>query len=265
MIDQTFMIKKLKSLKEILVIFSQPTHMPFVECDPETFDDQVHVFADETEMQTFAKSYTEKKILLTAMKVPKEQTPGVYKSFYALGANAVIFHENGATARIMLEELEPAPDFEKLFKEKLPVINPTLQLSALYFLQEMYRPIEHDRKQAVDLEQEMIANLLRAKFILPLENKEDGKPFDPKTAKESSRIPYVKDKEGNLLLAVYSDFTEFKKFYREHTEQMGMAVLGFRDLPGHLVENAKGIVLNPGGFHLQMGREQLDLVLKKHQ
>ena len=33
MIDHTFAVKKLKSLENLIVIFSQTTRMPFVECD----------------------------------------------------------------------------------------------------------------------------------------------------------------------------------------------------------------------------------------
>ena len=59
MIDHTFAVKKLKSLENIIVIFSQMTRMPFVECDAETYDDQVHIFAVETGVEEFAKEYAE--------------------------------------------------------------------------------------------------------------------------------------------------------------------------------------------------------------
>lgn len=265
MIDHTFAIKKLQNLEETIVIFSQPTRMPFVECDEETFDDQVHLFAAESEVQDFAKAYAaEKKILLIGMKVPKDKMKGMYASFYAIGVNAVAFHENGNMYRIQLEDIVEKPDLSKLMKEKLPVVNPTLQLSTLYFLQEMYRPVKHDMQHAKELEEEMLINLMRSRFILPLENSDPEQPLNPKDPNQKKRVPYVKDKEGNLLLPVFSDFSEFQKFYREKAAKMGMAVQNFSELPKHLLPEAKGLVLNPGGFHLHISKEQLDKLLPEN-
>lgn len=261
MVDQTFIIKKLQSKEEVFVIFSHPTNMPFVECDPETFDDQVYILTDEKSVQEFAKEYTDKKILLKAVKITQSQLAGMYNSFYAIGANAIVFHDGSSVSRIQLESISKKPDINKAMQEKMPIVNPTLQLSTLYFLEELYRPIDHDKVHLKELEEEMIANLYRSRFILPLENAEEGKAWKPDDPNQKTRIPFVKDKQGNLLLAVFSDFAEFRKFYKQNTERMGMAVLTFEDLPKHLVKDAFGVVVNPGGFHLQMTREQLHRIL----
>ena len=46
-IDYTLTVKKIHSLEKIYVLFSASTRMPFVECDPEEFDDQIYIFANE--------------------------------------------------------------------------------------------------------------------------------------------------------------------------------------------------------------------------
>ncbi|MCI5700813.1 MAG: SseB family protein [Lachnospiraceae bacterium] len=262
MIDHTFAVKKIQNLEEAIVIFSQQTRMPFVECDEETYDDQVHMFANESEVQEFAKMYTEKKILLMAVKVLKAQMRSMYNTFYSIGANAVVFHENGNVYRLQLKDIEKMPDLSKLMKEKLPVVNPTLQLSTLYFLQEMYRPVKHDMQHAKELEEEMLINLMRSRYILPLENVNPNEPVNPKDPKQKKKIPYVKDKDGNMLMPIFSDFTEFQKFYRDKATKMGMGVQGFTDLPNYLAAEAKGLVLNPGGFHLHITKEQLDKLVQ---
>ena len=43
-IDYTLTVKKIHSLEKIYVLFSASTRMPFVECDPEEFDDQIYIF-----------------------------------------------------------------------------------------------------------------------------------------------------------------------------------------------------------------------------
>ena len=46
-IDNGLIIKKLQKLDVFFAAFSQFTKMPYAECDPETFDDQVYLFAEE--------------------------------------------------------------------------------------------------------------------------------------------------------------------------------------------------------------------------
>ena len=36
MVDHRFALKKIQSLKEVIVLCFQPTKMPYIECDPET-------------------------------------------------------------------------------------------------------------------------------------------------------------------------------------------------------------------------------------
>ena len=64
-VDNRFMIKRLQGLEEMFVSFAQTTRMPFVECDEETFDDQVYLFADEDDAKNWAREYGEKNIPLT--------------------------------------------------------------------------------------------------------------------------------------------------------------------------------------------------------
>lgn len=45
-IDNSFIIKKLQGLPEMFVIFSQSTKHPYVTCNEESFDDQIHIFSD---------------------------------------------------------------------------------------------------------------------------------------------------------------------------------------------------------------------------
>ena len=75
-VDNSFLIKKFQKFENIFVLFSQTTKLPFVECDEETFDDQVYVFTDETRVQDFARKYTNEKLLLAAAKIPNAQFKG---------------------------------------------------------------------------------------------------------------------------------------------------------------------------------------------
>ena len=259
-VDNTFMIKKLQRLEEMLVAFSQFTRMPFVECDEETFDDQIHVFADATKIQEFAKSFLEDKILLAGVKVPVEQKKSFLNSLYSIGVNAVMFHDGDSITRIQLQDLIRQPDFENLLKEKIPVMNPSLQLSALYFIQELRRPVQHDQVQLHDMEEEMIRDIAKSRFIMGLEvEKKEG------DSKEKIRIPFVKDKDENILQPIFSDFAEFQKHYKQKALKMKLAPLTLAQLSSYLIEDSKGFVLNPSGFNLPLSKDQINMITDNFQ
>jgi len=262
MIDNTLMIKQLKRKAELFVMFSRVTNMPYVECDPETFDDMIHIVSTEAEVQEFAKRYTEQKIALVAKKVPKAQVMGTLFSMYTLGVNAVVFHNNGTSAIIPLEELAKKPDMEKIKASPTPIMNPTLTLSTLFFLQEASRPVEHDRKKLIQLEEEMVANLVRSKFILGIAAADPKVKFDPKNPNQPKNVCYVKDNEGNSLLPIFSDMGEFQRFFGAKASTMGMAVVTFDKLEKSLTKESKGIVVNPAGYRLRIERKQLQRITK---
>lgn len=263
MIDNTLMIKQMKKQADLYFMFSRVTNMPYVECEPETFDDMIHVFSTESEVQEFAKNYSERKIALLAKKVPKAQVMSTIYSLYTIGINAIVFHNNGTSAKIPLEELAKKPDLEKIQASPTPIMNPTLTLSTLYFLQEAVRPVEHDRKQLVELEEEMVVNLVRSKFILGISAANPKEKFDPKNPNQVKNVCYVKDNEGNSLLPAFSDIGEFQRFFGAKAPTMGMAVITFDKLSKSLTKEAKGVVVNPLGYRLRIERENLQKITQK--
>ena len=108
-VDNSFTMKKFQSMEIIYVTFSQITKLPYVECDPETFDDQVYMFTEEEAAKEFAKSYVEKNTPLLTVKVLRKQMPNFYMGLYAEGVNMVIFHEGDQTRRIELETASSSP------------------------------------------------------------------------------------------------------------------------------------------------------------
>ncbi|MDD3278554.1 MAG: SseB family protein [Lachnospiraceae bacterium] len=261
-IDNTFMKKKLEKMEEVVTLFSQATRLPYVECDAETFDDQVYVFSDQEKMNAFAKNLTDQKIGLTGVKIPKERFLSFYNTLFAIGVNALMFQEGDAVTRIQLEELAQKPDMEKMEQEKVPVLNPTLQLSTIYFLQELRRPVEHDMQHLREMEEEMIVNFVKSKFILGLDVSEVSGEWDPKDPNQPVKIPYLKDKDGNMFQPVFSDFTEFQKFHKEKAAKMRMASMSLGQLQKYLVKDSKGFLINPSSIHLELSREQLERIVK---
>lgn len=78
-------------------------------------------------------------------------------------------------------------DMSKIEPSKRPLLNPSLELSGIYFMQELRRPVkQEEHKNIRELEEELIANLRKAEFLIAInaEQEEDGK----------LHIPYLKIK-----------------------------------------------------------------------
>ena len=140
-------------------------------------------------------------------------------------------------------------------------MNPQLQLTALYFLQELRRPIERDleaKKRLRSLEEEMAANLMRSRFIVTMDLTENGGDLKPGAKNQKVKIPYVKNKNGDIYQPCYTDFGEFQKFNAKNKDaKMRLSAVSYDDLPKYLVGQAKGFVFNPAGFNLILTKEQM--------
>ena len=63
-IDNHFLQKKVLQKDRLIAAFCAGTNMPFVYCDPVSFEDQVWIFSDEEGFKEFAQRFAGKKIEL---------------------------------------------------------------------------------------------------------------------------------------------------------------------------------------------------------
>ena len=185
---------------------------------------------------------------------------------YAEGVNMVIFHEGDQTRRIELEQIFPKPDMEKMNKQHLPVLNPGVQLTVVYFLQELRKPNQRrddaERMQHLrELEEEMLVNLMRSKFILAIDISQVQGEFDPANPGPDVRIPYIKNQNEDIFQPLFSDIGEFQKFRPDPKAKLRLAAIPFQHLLPYLMKQAKGFVINPSGFNLLLTREQLQRIM----
>lgn len=245
-------VKELQTREKFFVAYSQVTNLPYVTCDEESFNDQVWVFATEEEIKEFGKKKLEDKILLAGMRYEKKDFPRFYGTLYAIGVNSVIWNDGAEKVEVELEKIAKQADMSKVEPAKRPLFNPSLQLSAIYFMQELRRPVEMSQRQNMqELEEEVLANLCKSEFLLAM----DVDPKDPKKI----NIPFVKDKKGNILQPIFTDVMEFEKFVRG--KKLRMAKVPFEKLPGILAQQAKAIVVNPLGFNLVLNKEQIEKII----
>lgn len=257
-IDHHFILKQLQTLPQIFAAFSPVTKMPFVICDPESFNDQIHIFTDESLIQEFSKPYIEQKNHFTALKVLKEQFLHFYGSLYNIGVTHVVLHDIHAVTELALEEIvRKRQDVENLPPEKQPLTNPALTLTALYFMQEMRRQVPIEQKpELAALDEELVANLVRGRFLSAIERDADAKEDD-----NNFRIPFIKNSNGDAYQVIFTDGTELRKF--DPQQKLRPVVISFDDLTKFLLKDAKGYILNPQSFALPLMREQLPAFKKR--
>ena len=247
-------VKQLQNRDVVFVAYSQATKLPYVTCDEESFNDQAWVFSTEEGIKEFGKKKLEDKILLMGMKYEKKDFPRFYGTLYAIGVNTVIWADGEDRTEVDLTDIAKQADLSKLEPAKRPLFNSTLQLSGIYFMQELRRPVKkEERKNMRELEEELIANLLKSDFLIAM----DKDPEDP----HKVNIPVLKNKEGDVLQPAFSDIMEFEKFAKG--KKLRAARVPFAKLPDVLIPQAKAMVVNPMGINLILDKEQLNKILKR--
>ena len=247
-------VKELQNRDVVFVAYSQATKLPYVTCDEESFNDQAWVFSTEEGIKEFGKKKLEDKILLMGMKYEKKDFPKFYGTLYAIGVNTVIWADGEDRTEVDLTDIAKQADLSKLEPVKRPLFNSTLQLSGIYFMQELRRPVKkEERKNMRELEEELIANLLKSDFLIAM----DKDPEDP----HKVNIPFLKNKEGDVLQPAFSDIMEFEKFAKG--KKLRAARVPFAKLPDVLIPQAKAMVVNPMGINLILDKEQLNKILKR--
>jgi len=256
-IDNSFLIKKIKDKRELVVAFSAFTSMPYVACDDETGNDRVWIFESEELLQEFAKPYLEQKRILRGVKFKNKNFLGFFASLYLMGVNEIVFvTENGEIAT-ELEAVVRRPDYSKMKPESRPIENPNLQLTGMYFMQEASRPVPTEEKEGLsDLEEEFAVNLTKAKYLMALELIEGPGTLQEKLKNNQFRIPIIKDQQGHAYQPLFTDPMEFQKFSKNRK----LAAIGvpFSKLQPFLTKDVEGYMLNPGGFHIHISRALLD-------
>lgn len=259
--DNEFLIqvKKMEKLDTTYAVFGQGTRMPFITCDEDTFNDQIWVFTDEESAQRFAVARREgNQDFLMIVKLENQQLLGFYSSLYLLGVNEVVFAETEQISKIPLERLVLRPDFAGTPEVHKPLTNEQLQLTGLYFMQEVHRGIPtQDKERLMELEEEMAVNLVRSRVLTAV----DIQGERPLSDGSNIQFPCLKNQEGKVFHPVFTDINELAKFNTEgkfHTE-----MIEFANIENILADNLEGVVINPQGMNLIILKSEIKALLER--
>lgn len=244
--------------REIYVIYSSLTKLPYVVCDPETFDDQIYVYNTEKAAETAKLKLVEMGEPVYVECLRNRRFYQCFFHLYLMGVNAVCSEKDGT---IQLTKLIPKPDASRLPEEQRPILNPELTLTAVYMCQEERKP-EADRKEE-DLSlmrEELMTHLRESTLAVPALPLQEGD--DPKKV----QFPVLTLTTGEKYCPVFTDLwtakeyenSRMKKASEEGTETTTLSYrylkLGFDRVMQLLPQEIKGVIMNPSTIQLVLKR-----------
>ena len=171
--DKQQVLNQLRNAKEIYVIMSLCTKMPYVVCDKETFDDEVLLYFKEEDIRREGKRLIEEKIPVQIAKVDANQMLHFYGNLYTMGVNCLMVDQYMESA--------------------------SLHLTALYFMQELRRQkFEKMPDELKEMQEEILADFTRGTYITAFQ--------------EGAGVPLLKQKNGDAYQPIFTDIIEFGKF-----------------------------------------------------
>lgn len=231
----------LRSAAEIFVPMSDCTRMPFVMCDPETYDDEVLVFLNHEDAKRECKKIAEQKNPIRIFRVEQRHLLFFYSSLMPMGVNAIAVDKG--------TENETIVQLSSLIKRKngdvddqgRPIVeNPELQLTALYFMQKTRAVKDAQMTEEIkELQEEMLAHYAEGRYIVPFQ--------------ENVGVAILKQKDGRVLQPLFTDIQEYLKFQNMQKDQnFKTAVVEAKKVIDVLAKESEGIVINPYSINLQL-------------
>ena len=161
-------IRNIQRAPEVYTIASACTRMPYVICDPDTFDDEVLVYMKLEDAQNAAKALAAKKEPVSLVKVENKQLLRFFSNLYAMGVNCVVIGQGlESEISLQLSEIVHRADTEELPEGKIRVENPELVLTALYLMQKTQRLHQGEGESEVkQLQEEVMAHFSRGRYIV---------------------------------------------------------------------------------------------------
>lgn len=260
-IDNSFLIQQIQGKEAVYAAFCVNTKMPFVICDPETYNDEVWIFDSEEALKPFVEKYAEQKYIIRGAKLEQKQLLPFLGSLYALDVNEVVFVEGESVNRLPLDSLAKRRDLSSVPLHRQPVENPSLQLSGLYFMQEFTRQVPKEEKSGLSaLDEEFSVNIARACYLIAVLPLDGPEPLGEKIKSKKYALPLLTLKNESKYIPIFSDQLEYEKFRRG--QKFVELTVPFAGLPQYLSKEANGFMLNPMGFSMLITKQLLDAVGK---
>ena len=231
-------LQSLRTPGELYVIMSGATKLPFVVCNPETFDDEILLYHREEDAKNKAKELTEAHYLAGVSKLVDDQLLAFYTSLYLMGVNGLSVNVGtDQEKRVQLKDLVVRQNMKEAGEGKMIVENPEMHLTAIYLMQELrHQTGGQETDQITELQEELLAHYQKGTFLISVQ--EDG------------QIPVLKQKDGSMYQPIFTDILEFRRFAGD--KKLKMLAIPSAKIPEALIPDARGVVINPLGVNVQL-------------
>ena len=250
--QKTEFLKSLPTLEEAYILFSHLTHVPYTVYNEQSGEDEAFLFTNLETAKAKAIELAEAHIQPTlAIKMSQKEMIMIVSSFFVYGITAMHWTTDEGEAVYKVREVIKRPDFSNLPEQQRPLENPSLQISMIYYMQELRRKDpQTDLKHLQELDEEMSANIKRAKYLLPIVDKSEG---------DNRNIQQVlfRMNETTSMVPLFSDGMEYQRF-KAGKEEVKAIVVTFEQLATMDVpKGTNGYIVNPGGVGVTLTKEYI--------
>lgn len=245
-------IKNFPQMEAFYVIYSKLTRLPYIVCNPETYDDEATLYSDQVMAEEAARSLEVQERPTYVVKVENKDFLRAFSEFYSYGINVLQFFTEEDQYTLQINEVVKQKTYEDMPEEKRPLNNASLQISMIYYMQELRREKgKPDPEKYRDMEEEMVHNLINAKFYLPYRDVE----VDGQTRQQLS---FLKMKTGGTMVPIFTDPIEFTKFLNAApnlfpNKEAKASILTYEKLLTiPTPEGTMGYMINPSGISLPL-------------
>lgn len=243
-------LKMIPNLKEVYIINSDYTKSPYVFLDEADLDDTALFYLSEESAKQRIYELGEKKEKVSSLKIEQHNLPNALASLILFGINAVKFHTSDGDFLYQISEIISIPARND---EKNPIFeNPSLSLTMLYFMQELRKKEENpDSVKLKELEEEMLVNVMRSKFILPVAKQEDGE--------NKSSFMLLKTNDGKSMVPIFTDYMEYGRFNKNF--DVDLKIINFDNMLNlKTPQDTIAYVINPAGVAVMVTKDWLSRV-----
>lgn len=236
--SQNSILTMLRESGAIYVLISQYTNIPYVQCDPETYDDEIVLFFAEEDAKREMMRLWEGKTPVKVAKIEHKVFLGFYTSLYSMGVNCIRINQGmPQQSAVQLQDLVRRTNVERRLDGQGSIENPQLHLTAIYFVQEFRKKQTSEMTEELkELNEEMMAHFQRGRYIV--------------AAQENQGLAVLKEKNGQVYQPIFTDIYEFQKFNRE--KKFKPMVIEAGKLIELVPKGSAGIMVNPFGVNVRL-------------
>ena len=239
--DKKTTFEQLKNAREIYVLMSDCTKMPFVLCDSDTYDDEVLLFYTEEDAKNEGKKLVDANHSVRILKIANPYFLSFFNSLFPMGVNCLLIGKGTKNEkRMQLNELIRRPESSGKNPNEKMIENPEFLLTAIYLMQNLRgKKKDVPVQELKELEEEMMAHYGKGKYLIALS--------------PDKQIPILKKDDGQVFQPLFTDVQEFLKFQNMNKKiKYTIGTVEAKKVPDMLSKETTGIVVNPMGINMQL-------------